>query len=93
MAKITKSLQLGLTPELLGRVRAEAQQQDVSMSELVRTALRRYLDELRERRAAARHIEDQLHTIPLLALPLVYWTRDEEQTAHKVMLQFREEDR
>lgn len=93
MAKITKFLRLGLTPEQLGCIRAEAQQQDISMSELVRTAISRYLEELRERRAAARHAEDQPYPVPLIALPLVCWTRNEEQAAHKVMQQFREEDR
>lgn len=93
MAKITKFIRLGLTPELLGHLRAESQQQDVSMNELVRTALGRYLDELSERRAAARHVEDQPYTVPLLASPLVYWTRDEEERAQGAMKQFREEDR
>ena len=46
MAKFTKSIRFGLTPRLLSLIRTAAQKQNVSVSELVRTAVGRYLGDL-----------------------------------------------
>ena len=93
MAKITKFLRLGLTPELLDETRNEAKRQKVSVSALIRTALQKHLGELNQRRLVASDVEDKPKRASLLDTPVVFWTRAEEETADRVMRIFREEDR
>lgn len=43
MAKFTKSIRFGLAPSLLSLIRTAAKKQNISVSELVRTAVARHL--------------------------------------------------
>jgi hypothetical protein len=78
MAKITKFICLGLTPELFQRTRTEATLQDTSVNALIRAALNKHLDELNRLRHG---------TYADMMAGMVPWT------AHEVLRQFFEEDR
>ena len=78
MAKITKFIRLGLTPQLFERTRTEATRQDTSVNALIRAALNKHLDELYRQRHG---------TYADMMKGLVPWT------AHEVLRQFFEEDR
>jgi hypothetical protein len=97
MAKFTKSIRFGLTPGLLLRIRSAARKQQVSVSELVRTAVARYLGDLGEQFSSQHPPEAEprkrnLFGVPLLDIPLVNWTREEEEAAHQAMQLFRNHD-
>jgi hypothetical protein len=97
MAKFTKSVRFGLTPGLLWRIRTAAQKQQVSVSELVRTAVARYLGDLSEQFSSQHPPEPEPRKrssfgVPLLDTPLVNWTREEEEAAHRAMQLFRNHD-
>jgi hypothetical protein len=85
MANFTKFIRLGLTPWLFRRIRAEAKQQKVSVSELVRTSIEKHLGELIWQRVEAM----QPRRASLLDTPVVFWTREEEETADRAMQLFR----
>jgi len=90
MAKITKSIRLGLT--LLGQVRNEAKRQNISIVELIRIAVERHLGELNQRRVATGYAEDRSKKIDL-SKPVVSWTRAEKEFADRVIQQHFDEDR
>jgi predicted DNA-binding protein len=91
MAKFTKSVRLRLTPEMLGKIRAEAKHSGISASALIRDAIRRSLSELTALRWTFH--TPRLKSGSLLEHPLVDWTPAEQQFADAVMRVFREEDR
>ena len=94
MAKFIKFIRFGLTTNLFERIRAEAQQQKISVSELIRHAVDRYLGESKERRRIlGRHADIDPKKLNLLNSPLVAWTLAEEQFAHQVIQQHFDEDR
>ena len=92
MAKFTKSIRFGLTPWLWRRLRTQAQEQKVSVSELVRTAVEKHLGELIWQRVEARQPEAKQPKPSLLDTPVVHWTREEEEAAHRAMYLFRNHD-
>ncbi|HEY1468062.1 MAG TPA: hypothetical protein VGF61_03385 [Candidatus Acidoferrum sp.] len=92
MGKFTKSVRFGLTPWLLRRLRIQARQQDVSVSELVRTAVEKHLGELIWQGVEAPQPETKLPKPSLLDTPVAQWTREEEETAHRAMYLFRNHD-
>ena len=92
MAKFTKSIRFGLTPWLFKRIRKEAQRQKVSVNEIVRTALEKHLGELIWQRVEARQPEAKWRKPSLLDTPVVRWTKEEEETAHRAMELFRNHD-
>jgi hypothetical protein len=77
MAKFTKSIKVGLTPELLEKTRTAAQQKGDSISGLIRTALEKYLTK----------------ATSLLDTPLVEWTPAEKEYADKMIQDHFDEDR
>jgi hypothetical protein len=80
--------------ELFRRIRKEAQQQKISVSELIRRAIERYLGESGERRKIlGRHADIDPKKFNLLTSPLVAWTASEEQYAHQVIQRHFDEDR
>jgi len=94
MAKLTELIRFALTPELFRRIHKEAQQQKISVSELVRRAVERYLRESNERRRIlGRHADIDPKKLNSLNSPLVAWTATEEQFAHQVIQRHFDEDR
>src|ERR1700693_696437 len=94
MAKLTELIRFALTPELFRRIHKEAQQQKISVSELVRRAVERYLRESNERRRIlGRHADIDPKKLNSLNSPLVAWTATEEQFAHQVIQRHCDEDR
>jgi post-segregation antitoxin (ccd killing protein) len=89
MAKMTKSIRFGLTPELLGEIRNAAKLHKLSISALIRSAIERYLAELR----TSRFVEQPHPRTSRLEMPVVFWTQAEQEYADGVMRIFREEDR
>jgi hypothetical protein len=97
IVKFTKRIQFALTPWLFKRIRKEAQQQKVSVSNLVRTAVEKHLGELIWRRIETINVEKPTPTekpkrASLLDTPVVQWTPEEEETAYKAMQLFRNHD-
>jgi len=92
LVKFTKRIQFALTPWLAKRIRKEARQQKVSLSELVRTAVEKHLGELVWHRVEARQPEAKSRKPSLLDTPVVLWTPEEEETAHRAMQLFRNHD-
>jgi hypothetical protein len=92
MAKFTKSVRFGLTPWLWRRLRVQAQEQRVSVSELVRTAVEKHLGELIWQRVETRQAEANLPKPSVVGTPVVRWTPEEEQTAHRAMQLFINHD-
>jgi hypothetical protein len=91
MAIFTKYIRLGLTATILERIRAEAKQRKISLNELVRRALERYLnEESQRRRILGVYADAPLH---LVNSPLVHWSPTEEQFAHQVIQRHFDEDR
>lgn len=88
--KFTKFIRFALTPSLFDQVRREAKQRRISASELVRSALDRYLNEENQRRQILG--VNSAH-VNLLNTPLVHWTPSEEQFAHEVIQRHFDEDR
>jgi hypothetical protein len=85
VAKMTKSVRFGLTPELLGKIRNAAKLHKLSISALIRSAIERYLAELSTSRPLPR--------TSTLEIPVVFWTQAEQVYADEVMRIFRDEDR
>jgi hypothetical protein len=82
-----------LTPGFFKRIRVEAQQQNISVSELVRRAVERYLGETNERRRIlGSHADIDPKKLNLLTSPSVTWS-PEERFAHQVIQQHFDEDR
>jgi hypothetical protein len=92
MAKISKSIRLGLTPNLLEGARTEARQQKVSVNALIRAALQQYLNELNQKRVESSRAEKP-KGMRLVDVPLVSWTQAEKEFADRVIKQHFEEDR
>jgi hypothetical protein len=98
MAKFTKSIRFGLKPGLLSLIRTAAQKQNVSVSELVRTAVARHLGDLGEQfssQAPPHETESDKQSsfsLPSLDMPLVNGTREEEEAAHRAMQLFLNHD-
>jgi hypothetical protein len=92
MTKFTKSFRFSLTPWLWRRLRTEAQEQKVSVSELVRTAVEKHLGELAWQRIDARQPESKPQKLSLLDTPVAHWTREEEEAANRAMQLFLNHD-
>jgi hypothetical protein len=97
MAKFSKSVRFGLTPGLLWRIRSAAQKQQISVSELIRTAVAHYLGDLGEQfspqhPAEAEPIKPSSFGVPSLDMPLVRWTPEEAENAHRAMQLFINHD-
>ncbi len=92
MAKFSKSVRFGLTPWLWRRLRMQAQEQNVSVSELVRTAVEKHLGELIWQKVEARRPEAESPNPTVLNTPVVRWTPEEEQAAHRAMQLFINHD-
>ena len=92
MAKFSKSVRFGLTPWLWRRLRVQAQEQKVSISEVVHIAVEKHLGELIWQRVEARQTEAELPKASLLDIPVVNWTREEEEAAHRAMQLFINHD-
>lgn len=92
IVKFTERIQFALTPWLFKRIRKEARQQKVSVSKLVRTAVEKHLGELVWQRVEARQPEAKSRKPSLLDTPVVHWTREEEETAHRAMQLFLNHD-
>jgi hypothetical protein len=80
----------------LWRIRSAAQKQQVSVSELVRTAVARYLGDSGEQFSSQHSPEPEPRKrssfgVPLLDIPLVNLT-PEEEAAHRAMQLFRNYD-
>jgi predicted DNA-binding protein len=88
MAKMTKSIRFGLTPELLGKIRNAAKSHKLSISALIRSAIERYLAEL----STFRFVEQPRPRTSRLEIPVVFWTQAEQEYADEAMRIFREED-
>jgi len=89
MAKMTKSVRFGLTPELLGKIRNASKLHKLRISALIRSAIERYLAELR----TSRFLEQPCPRRSRLDMPVVFWTQAEQEYADEVMRIVREEDR
>ncbi len=83
-----KFVQFGLTPELLEQIRAEAKRQDISVSELIRRAIRYFLNACR---GYSRFTPVSNH-MPKNTFEL-HWTKAEEEYADRVIQQHFDEDR
>jgi Arc/MetJ-type ribon-helix-helix transcriptional regulator len=92
MTKLTASIRFGLTPELLDRIRTTAEKRRVSVSELIRAAVTRYLDQLDEDELF-RQWRNRQTILSSLKIPVAILNPSEEERADKVMKQFRDEDR
>ena len=93
MAKFSKSIRFGLPPWLWRRLRVQAQQQKISISELVRTAVEKHLDgDLIWQRVDARQAEAKPPKTNLLDIPIANWTNEEEEAAHRAMQLFINHD-
>jgi len=92
MVKFSKSVRFGLTPWLWRRLRTQAQNQKVSVSELVRTAVEKHLDVLIWQTVEPRKPEVTLPKPSLLNIPVTSWTREEEEAAHRAMQLFINHD-
>ncbi len=90
MAKITKSIRLGLTPELLEQIRTEAKRQKVSVNALIRNTLKKDLTESNQQRFSE-PAEPKL--IRLVDVPVVQWSQAEQEYADKVIKEHFDEDR
>ena len=91
MAKITKSVRLGLTPELFARIRVEAERQKISTNALIRDAIDEHLYDLTATRLGRSPVPRL--KAENLQQPLVSWTQAEQEFADELMRVFREEDR
>jgi hypothetical protein len=83
---MAKFILFGVTPQLFGEIRAHANQQKISVSELVRNAVRYYLNGSRLERI--RMTSD----MPKSASKF-YWTQAEKEYADSVIQQHFDEDR
>jgi hypothetical protein len=88
MAKFTKFILFGLSPDMFRRIRVEARHQQISVGELVRKAIKHYMSGLRMQRIVTTSID----SMPQSSSPF-YWTQAEQEHAASVLRQFREEDR
>ena len=89
MTRVSKFVLLGLTRDQYERTRREAKQLGIGVNQLIRIALEKYLlgNELKR-------IDSRKHLATIdLNEPLVIWTREEEEFAHKVIKHHFDEDR
>jgi hypothetical protein len=91
MAKLTKSIRFGLNTSLFERVRTEAKQRNISVSELIRQAIQRFLSEESQRRRILGVNADKPRN--LLNTPLAPWSPAERQFADEVLQRHFDEDR
>jgi hypothetical protein len=85
---MAKFILFGLTPDLFSQIRAHAKEQKISVSELVRKAVRYYLSGSRLERIATTSTDD----MPKSASTF-YWTQAEKEYADSVIQQHFDEDR
>jgi hypothetical protein len=83
---MAKFILFGLTPQLFGEIRAHAKEQKISVSELVRKALRYYLSGSRLERIG------MTSDMPKSASKF-YWTQAEKEYADSVIERHFDEDR
>jgi DNA-binding CsgD family transcriptional regulator len=83
---MAKFILFGLTPQLFGEIRAHANQQKISVSELVRKALRYYLSGSRLERIG---MTDDISK----STSKFYWTQAKKEYADSVIQQHFDEDR
>ena len=84
-----KFVNFGLTLELFERVREEARQQKVSVGELVRRALEYYLRMRINPLTGNAWVKD----FPATRATPFYWTKEEQEYAHRVIQRHFDEDR
>jgi hypothetical protein len=86
-AAMAKIIQLIVTSGLLDEIRAAAKQNKISVIGLVRAAIHRHLIELNKLNKRKPEIFN------LVDLPVVRWSRAEQEYADRVIRQHFEEDR
>ena len=92
MTRITERIRLAL--KLVKRIEAEAKLQKTSVTRFVRTALKRYLDELAKQKIAAKDTARKPQEVSLiLETPVTLWTQAEKKFADKVIQRHFYEDR
>ena len=84
---MAKFILFGMTPQLFGQIRAHAKEQKISVSELVRKAVRYYLSGSRLER-----IVTDTDNMPKSRSEF-YWTQAEKEYADSVIQQHFDEDR
>jgi hypothetical protein len=85
---MAKFIQFSLTPALFVQIRAKAKQQNLSVSELVRKAIRYYLSGSRLERIGVTSTDDMPKSTSKF-----YWTQAEKEYADSVIQQHFDEDR
>ena len=92
MARITERIRVALM--LVKRIRAEAKLQKTSVTQFVRAAVERYLDELAKQKIAANNAAGKTKEVSIiLETSVVLWTQAEKEFADKVIQQHFDEDR
>jgi hypothetical protein len=81
-------IQFSLTPALLGEIRAHAKEQNISVPELFRRAIRYYLSGSRLQQIGKTSIDD----MPKSASKF-FWTQAEKEYADSVLQKHFDEDR
>jgi hypothetical protein len=85
---VAKYILLGFTPNLFGQIRAHAKKQNISVTELIRRAVRYYLSGSRLVPIGRTSTDD----MPKSASEF-YWTQAEKEYADSVIQQHFDEDR
>jgi predicted DNA-binding protein len=92
MGRITERIRLAL--KLVKRIEAEAKLQKTSVTQFVRTAVERYLDELAKHKISAKDTAGKPKEVNLiLETPITLWTQAEKEFADKVIQRHFDEDR
>lgn len=90
MAKI---IQLIVASDLLDQIRASAKQNKISVAQWVRAAIHRHLIELNKLNEWNKANKRKTQIINLLDVPVVSWSRAEQEFADSVIRQHFDEDR
>jgi hypothetical protein len=85
---MAKFVMLGFTPNLFGQIRAHAKEQNISVAELVRRAVKYYLSGSRLEQIG----EISTDNMPKSASKF-FWTQAEKEYADSVLLKHFDEDR
>jgi hypothetical protein len=92
-AAMAKIIQLIVTSGLLDEIRAAAKQNKISVAELVRAAIHHHLIELNKLNDWNKVNKRKPEIINLVDVPVVRWSRAEQEYADSVIRQHFEEDR